>query len=66
MVAPSKNKKKRGNIAESTPMEFPSEQKTPQSLKPEDKSVKASANQRSAFKKKKKITETIKDWSGSI
>lgn len=54
MVAPRKNKKKRRNVAESARPELPSEQKTLQSLKPEDKIVKMSANQKSAGKNRLK------------
>lgn len=50
-MAPRKNKKKKGNVAESTQSELPSQQKTLQSLKPKHKFVKKSANQNSTSKK---------------
>lgn len=50
-MAPKKNKKKKGNVAESTQSELPSQQKTMQSLKPKHKFLKKSANQNSPSKK---------------
>ncbi|KAK1385230.1 DCD domain-containing protein [Heracleum sosnowskyi] len=46
-MAPRKNKKKKGNAAESTQSEFPSQQKTPQRLRLKIRIVKKSANQNS-------------------
>ncbi|KAL8100890.1 hypothetical protein AgCh_032949 [Apium graveolens] len=48
---PRKNKKKKGNVADSTQSELPSQQKTPQSLKPKHKLVKKSANNIAPSKK---------------